>query len=166
MGFFDRFTDKREKYDYMRGSDFLYNLVLMQKDQYTESFNDIEYADYRSELIGIAAAYLDKEPSNKTFKSYRSFGECILYYGTVHADRVIKDIVLPKSQAAHKHYNKFFSDKKGMPVRESTARVLAQDIMQRYNVAADPARTNAMIVDITKMVEIVDAVLSTYRFVD
>ena len=166
MRFFDRFTDKREKYDYMRGSDFLFNLVLMQKDQYTESFDDIGYVDYRSELIGIVAAYLDKEPSNKTFKSYQSFGECILYYGTVHADRAIKDTVLPKSQAAHKYYNKFFSDKKGKPVSESAARVLAQDIMQRYNIAADPARTNAMIVDITKMVETVDAVLGTYRFVN
>ena len=60
MGFFDKFTDKREKYDYARGSDFLFNLVLMQKDQYTESFDDIGYVDYRSELIGIAASYLEK----------------------------------------------------------------------------------------------------------
>ena len=166
MGFFDKFKDKREKYDYTRGSDFLFNMVLMQKDQYTDAFDDIGYVDYRSELIGIAAAYLDKEPSNKTFKDYRSFGECILYYGTVHADRALKDTILPTSQAAHKYYNKFFSDKKGKPVSESAARILAQDIMQRYNIASDPARTNAMIVDITKMVEIVDAVLGTYRFVD
>ena len=166
MGFFDKFKDKREKYDYARGSDFLFNMVLMQKVKYTDAFDDIGYIDYRSELIGIAAAYLDKEPSNKTFKDYRSFGECILYYGTVHADRAVKDTILPKSQAAHKYYNKFFSDKKGKPVSESAARILAQDIMQRYNIASDPARTNAMIVDITKMVEIVDAVLGTYRFVD
>ena len=59
----------------------------------------------------------------------------------------------------------FFSDKKGKPVSESAARVLAQDIMQRYNIAADPARTNAMIVDITKMVEIVDAVLGYNAFI-
>ena len=84
----------------------------MQKDQYTEAFDDIGYADYRSELIGIAAAYLDKEPSNKTFKSCRSSGECILYYGTVHADRAIKDAILPKSQSTHKYYNNFFNDKK------------------------------------------------------
>lgn len=166
MGFFDKFTDKREKIDYAKGSDNLFNMLLRQKDQYTETFDDISFTDYRSELLGISAAYLDKEPSNKTFHSYDSFGECILYYGTVHAPEIIKKTILPRSKISHKHYNKYFGGKQGIPVGESIARVLAQDIMMRHGIKEDASRTNAMIVDILKMIEIVDAVLATFRFVD
>ena len=49
-----------EKYDYMKGSEYLFNMVPMQKDQYTTSFDDINYDIYRVELIGIVAAYNSK----------------------------------------------------------------------------------------------------------
>ncbi len=166
MGFFDKFFDKREKYDYMKGSDYLFNIALMQKDQYTASFDDINYDNYRAELIGIVAAYLDRDPKIKTFDSYRSFGECILYYGTVHASRELKEKFLPLCQNSHKYYKQFFSKEIGQMVSASAAQKIAQDIISRYNITADAARLNAITVDVSKMFEIVDAMIGTYRFVN
>jgi hypothetical protein len=166
MGFFDKFFDKREKYDYMKGSDYLFNMVLMQKDQYTSSFDDVNYDIYRSELIGIVAAYLDRDPKIKTFDCYRSFGECILYYGTVHASREIRESFLPLCKKSHEYYKRFFNEAIGQVVSTSATQKIANDIISRYNIPSDTARVNAIIVDISKMIEIVDAVISTYRFVN
>ena len=166
MGLFDKFLDKREKYDYMKGCDYLFNMVLMQTDQYTASFDDINYDDYRAELIGIVAAYLDRDPKIKTFDHYDSFGACILYYGTVHAPRETRDKFLPLCKESHKYYKRFFSEEIGQMVSASAAQKLANDIISRYKIPSDAARLNAITVDVTKMIEIVDAMLSTYRFVN
>ena len=141
-------------------------MVLMQKDQYTTSFEDITYDSYRAELVGVVAAYLDRDPQIKTFGSYRSFGECILYYGTVHASRELKENFLPLCQKSHKYYKQFFSKEVGQMVSVSATRKIAQDIISRYNITADAACLNAITVDVSKMIEIVDAVIGTYRFVD
>ncbi len=166
MGFLDKFFDKREKIDYARGSDYLFNMVLLQKDQYTTSFTDITYDNYRAELIGVVAAYLDRDPKIKTFKSYQSFGECMLYYGTVHASRELKESFLPLCKEAHKHYKHIFSKDVGEMVSTSAAQTIAKDIISRYKVLDNAARLNAITVDVSKMIEIVDAVITTYRFVD
>ena len=166
MGFFDKFFDKREKYDYARGCDYLFNIVLIQKDQYTASYEDINYDDYRAELIGIVAAYMDRDPKIKTFDDYRSFGECVLYYGTVHASREQKEKFLPLCKQSHKYYRQFFSKEIGPMLGTSAAQKIAMDIISRYEITSDAARLNAIIVDISKMIEIVDAMISTYRFVN
>lgn len=166
MGFFDKFFDKRETCNYMKGSDCLFNIVLMQKDQYTTSFDDINYDNYRAELVGVVAAYLDRDPKIKTFNSYDSFGECILYYGTVHSPREFKEKFLPLCKNSHKYYRQFFSKEIGQIVSASAAQKIAQDIISRYNITADAARLNAITVDISKMFELVDATLATYRFVN
>jgi len=165
MGLFDNLFDKREKIDYCKGCDFLFDVVWMQAVQFIRDFNDLSNHDYRAELISIIAAYLDTKPKEKAVRVCSTFGTDMIYYGTVHAPREFKDIYLPKYKDKHKHYSCFIRDNTGNSINTTTSRTLALEICRLNGIAPEPAKVDAITIDINKMVELVDATLSTYRFV-
>lgn len=165
MGLFDSLFDKREKIDYCRGCDFIFQVVWNQALQYTTDFFDLSDYDYRAELISIIAAYLDTKPKEKAVCVGSTFGKDMIHYGTVHASREFKDTYLPRFKDKHTHYSYFIRDNTGNTINATTSRNLALEICRLNGIALESAKVNAITIDVNKLVEIVDATLSTYRFV-
>ena len=165
MALFGNLFDKREKLDYCRGCDLLFQISLMQKVQFPTEFSDIPEHEYRDDIIGIVMAYLDTKPMGKCVRVRSTFGKDALYYGTVHAPSEVKQIVLPRSKGKHAYYSEFISANLGNCLNATNARALALEVCRVNGMEPDTAKVNAIIVDINVMRELVDATLSTYRLV-
>lgn len=165
MGLFDNLFDKREKIDYCKGCDFLFKAVWMRAVKYTTDFSDLSNNDYKAELISIIAAYLDTKSEKQRVRYGSTFGKDMIYYGTVHTPEEFKDIYLPKYKEKHAHYSCFIRDNMENNVNSTTSRNLALEICRLNGISPDVAKVNAITIDINVMLELVDATISTYRFV-
>lgn len=174
MGFLDSLFDKREKLDYCKGCDYIFNLALTQAVQFSSEFNDIQDEYYRANIVGIVMAYLDTKPADKCVSFRSTFGKDTLYYGTVHGTMLVeshpiqanlKTEFIPLFQNYHTHYSNFISNEMNNNLNATTVRILAQEVLQHNNVVPDTAKINAIAVDINALIEIIDALLSKYKFV-
>ena len=165
MALFGRLFDKREKLDFCRGCDFLFQIALMQKVQFPIDFPDIDENQYRNDIIGIVTAYLDTKPREKGVRTGRTFGEDAIYYGTVHTPSEIKKITLPQYKEKYSHYSKFINTNMGGCLNITNARTLALEVCRVNCIELDATRINSIIIDINVMKELVDATLSTYKFI-
>ena len=174
MGLFDNLFDKREKMEYRKGCDYIFNLALIQKVQYLEEYSDIDESDYRSDIIGVVAAYLDTKPQEKCVRTLSTFGKDAIYYGTVHGTMLnethpiqatLKMIFLPKCKIKHGYYSEFVRENMDNSINATNARTLASEILRYNNITADATKINTIVVDINVILELVDAILSKYRFV-
>ena len=174
MGIFDSLFDKREKMDYCKACDYIFNLALVQNVQYTTEYSDIDELNYRAEIIGIIAAHLDTKPQEKCVCFGSTFGKDIMYYGTVHGTALIethpiqanlKTVFLPKCQQRHSHYSSFVREKMSNSINATTARILASEVLSLNGVSTDSARVNAVAMDINSVICFVDKILATYKFV-
>ena len=166
MGLFSNLFDKREKMVYCRGCDFLFQIALLQKVQFPITFSDITENEYRCDIVGIVMAYLDTKPQGKCVRVRSTFGKDAIYYGTVHSEREFKEVYVPKYKEKHSYYSNFISSNMNNNLNATTARTLAMEVCRVNHIELDDTKINTIIVDINVMTEIVDATLSTYRFVD
>ena len=174
MGLFDSLLDKREKMDYCRGCDFLFNICLRQTFQDNAEFSDISETEYRANIVGIVAAYLDTKPIEKRVRVRSTFGKDALYYGTVNGTMLVethpiqanlKTIFLPKVQEKHSYYSEFMRTEMNNHINATTTRTLANEVLLINGIDPDSARINAITVDINAIIEMIDAMLSKYKFV-
>ena len=174
MGIFDSLFDKRDKMDYCKACDYIFNLALIQNVQYTSEYSDIDELNYRAEIIGIVAAHLDTKPREKCTCSVSTFGKDIMYYGTVHGTALIathpiqanlKTVFLPTCKQRHSHYTLFVRENMSNSINPTTSRILANEMLRLNGVSIDSARTNAVAMDINSVICFVDKILATYKFV-
>lgn len=164
MGFFDKLFDKREKMEYRKACDFIYNIALIQKVQYTENFTDISDDDYRTDIVGIVAAYVDSKP-RESYVIGSSMGADIFRYGESMLLAQLDGEFIPKCKKKHTIYSRFVATKMGNALNATTARALAEEVCRINNIAPDPNKLNAIVVDINSLVTVVDGLLTTYRIV-
>lgn len=174
MGFFDSFFDKREKTDYYKACDYLFNIGLVLKTGYDVEFSDVSELDYRADIVSIIITYLNTLPKEKCVPSYTTLGEEAMHYGTVHGTVLIdthpiqanlKNKFLPAVKEKHKYYSKFVKDRMNNSINANSARILASEILRLNGVPEDATRVNAIAMDILAMTGHVDAFLSKFRLV-
>lgn len=164
MGLLDKLFDKREKMEYRKACDFIYNIALMQKVQYTETFDDISVDEYRTDIVGIVAAYVDSKPRESYVKG-SSMGADMFRYGESMLLVQPDGDFVPKCKEKHSIYSCFVANKMGNSLNATTARTLAEEVFRVHNIVPDTNRINAIVVDVNSMITLVDSLLSTYRLV-
>ena len=175
MGFFSNLFDKRKKISYSQGCNFIFNFALIQDLQYTNTFQDIGEHEYRSDIIAVAAAYLDTKPHEKCVRFGSTFGKDMIRYGTVNGTILIathpievnlKTIFLPKFQQKHSLYSQFVASNMGNCINPTNAQILAKEILNANNVKPEEPKIKVVATDIIALIDVLaKMVFSELKFV-
>ena len=162
MGFFDKLFDKREKKRYLEGCHFFYSLATMQKVEYSSKFNDITAEDYRANIVGIVAAYLDTKP--KEHSGFSTFGQDMFWNETGCVSNDVKEKFFPKCKEKRDYFAIYIKNNLSNNLNASNSRLVAIELCKVNSIPQDESRIREITNDINKMIELVDATLSTFRF--
>ena len=172
MGFFANLFDKREKIGYLDGCGNIFNLVLAQDAHYPKMYPDIKDENYRTDLIGILAAYLDTKPREKCVRD--TFGKDVIRYGTANGTCLIDThpiqanldtVFLPAFYAKHAHYSAFVASELNNKIDAVSTDDLANELLKANGIQVEPEKNKIVASDIRQALGWADAILDTFKFV-
>lgn len=161
MGLFDSLFDKREKMKYSDACIFIFDFIQMMVPQYAPGFSDATNFNYKTELVGLTAAYLDTKPKEKCTRANSTFGKDMIYHSLFWKD-AIENL---NHKWRHEHYSNFIQENMDNSVNPDNRRTLALEICRYNNICLEESKVNSILKDINDIFDAVDSLLSIYRFV-
>ena len=174
MGFFANLLDKdkREKIGYIDGCANIFDLVLIKGAHDPKMYQDIKAENYRTDLIGILAAYLDTKPREKCVRD--TFGKDVIRYGTANGTSLIDThpiqanldtVFLPSFYAKHAHYSAFVASEMNNKIDAVITDDLAKELLKVNGIQVEPEKINIVASDIRQALGWADAIRDTFKFV-